>query len=188
MKNFLFLSALFFLVISCSDESIVQEQVSNVNQKKPSVTSSRFACTPQIIDINAGQNYLSGNITISNSSDFVFVTYNANTNWFFKELHLYVGPLSKVPQSNGNPRPGRFSYKIRFNNLASTYTFKVPLADVVKDANGCFIVAAHSSTVRTNANGGIVQSETGWAGYNNFSGGNWARYFDYCVCSAPVID
>lgn len=187
-KLLLFVPALFLLVISCSEESSLNSQGSVVSQSNLTTTSARYACAPEVIDINAGQTYLSGNVTIGNGADLLFVTYNANANWFFKELHLYVGPLSGVPQSNGNPKPGQFPYKVRFNSLTSTYTFEIPLASVVKDANGCYVVAAHSSMVKTNANGGIIQTETGWAGYDDFSGNNWARYFNYCGCPVEVAE
>lgn len=188
MKKVLLLSALFFLFFSCSEESNVKDQESNFIKNNPQVVLARYACSPEVIDINSGQNFLSGNITIGNNSDMLYVTYNANPNWFFKELHLYVGPLNQVPQSNGNPKPGQFPYKIKFNNLTSTYTFEIPLTNIVKDVNGCFVVAAHSSTVKTSANGGIIQTETGWAGYNDFSGSNWAKYFNYCLCSISVAE
>lgn len=173
VKKLLLLTIVSLFIVSCSDEKLIDE---NKNQ-------ARYACEPQVVDINAGQHILSGNVTIGNNADFLYVTYNANESWNFKELHLYVGPLSGVPTRNGNPIPGRFPYKVSFNTLNQSYTFEIPMSNVVRDQNGCFVVAAHSAMVKTNAGGSIIQSETGWAGYNDFPGNNWGRFFDYCACS-----
>jgi hypothetical protein len=160
----------------CSTES--NENSSSTEQISQ---SARLDCDPVVIDINAGQHYLSGNVTISNDLQNLFVTYNANEDWNFKELHLFVGDYEDVPTRNGNPVPGRFPYKVSFNQLTTTYTFTIPLSEVETDANGCFTVAAHSSMRRIGVNGGN-QTETGWAGYSEFPGNNWARYFNYCKC------
>ncbi|WP_395043220.1 hypothetical protein [Flavobacterium sp.] len=175
MKKHLLFLALIILTVSCTEDNALQSNSTN--------SIARYSCAQEVININAGQNYLSGNVTIGNNSDFLYVDYNANENWHFTELHLYVGPLSGVPQKNGNPIPGQFPYKVTFNQLTSNYTFEIPMANVQKDANGCFVVAAHSSMRKTNENGSIIQTETGWAGYDDFSGNNWARYFNYCTCT-----
>lgn len=167
----------------CSNEEINPENTTST----VTVQSARYdQCEPQVFDINAGQHLLSGNVTVSNDNDILTVQYNANTDWRFKELHLYVGPYSGVPLRNGNPIPGKFPYKVSFSQLTSTYTFTIPFSDIDLDPNGCFVIAAHSDMKKINGNGGIIQSETGWGGYSDFPGNNWARYFNYCKCVGTV--
>lgn len=190
MKKILLLLAIAVSAVGCSDDA---STATTANPKAlgkcgqpgtPTVIVPEYLCTPQVVDINAGQNILAGNVTIGNSaSGMLYVTYNANANWKFTQLHLYVGTLSGVPQKNGNPSPGKFPYSATLNGTTTTYTFQIPLADVQKEANGCFVVAAHANMSKMNAWGNVIQCETGWAGYNDLSGNNWARYFDQCSCS-----
>lgn len=180
MKKFLllFLLSLGFLV-GCSNESVVTEKTTESGARLD-------GCDAQVFDINAGQHILSGNVSVQNDFVNLYVTYNANSDWRFKELHLFVGPYANVPTRNGNPVPGRFPYKVNFNQLTSTYTFTIPFTAIAVDQNGCYVVAAHSSMRKVNGNGGVIQSETGWGGYNDFPGNNWARYFNYCKCIGVV--
>lgn len=176
MKKILLVSIFSIAILTgCSTESN-ENTLSNETSQ-----SARLDCEPVVVDINAGQHILAGNVTVNNDLTNLSVTYNATANWEFRELHLFVGNYADVPTRNGNPVPGRFPYKVSFNQLTTSYTFTIPLSDVQTDDNGCFVVAAHSSMRGTGGNGGN-QTETGWAGYSDFPGNNWARYFNYCKC------
>lgn len=183
MKKIVLALFLTGFLTGCSNEEVNPENPSSTS----SVQGARFdQCEPQVFDINAGQHILSGNITVNNNAEFLSVSYNAASDWRFNELHLYVGSYSGAPVRNGNPVPGQFPYKVTFNQLTSTYTFTIPFSEIELDPNGCFIIAAHSSMKKVNGNGGVIQSETGWAGYVDFPGNNWARYFNYCKCVGTV--
>lgn len=176
MKKIILLILIAFTVISCSDES-----ATNNNESDNSISRGTYSeCDPIEVDIMAGQSIYAGSISVENDLTNLYVTYTTTTNWFLKEVHLYVGTYAGIPSKNGNPTPGKFPYKASFSASKSTHTFTIPLSNIVRDANGCMYIAAHSSLKKV-VNGTTVQTETGWAGDLDFPGANWATYFQYCT-------
>ena len=71
----------------------------------------------------AGQHIEVGSVTVefhdelgTDASDFARVTYELNNDWYFEEVHLWIGndpsgyPQSTKGKSAGNPRIGHFPY------------------------------------------------------------------------------
>lgn len=159
-------------MLSCTTESSDELSAKNETPCTPTVT---------VEDIFAGQNILVGYLEVTNDDQNLFVSYNTENGWYMEELHVFVGDFDEVPDANGNPKPGRFVYKATLSPLLDTYTFTIPLNEVVVDAaSGCYVVAAHSVVKLSNGNGGYTQSETGWAGSLQFPGNNWATYLHHC--------
>ena len=124
----------------------------------------------------AGQNINAGTINVSNTGTQVIVTYNTTGGWELEETHLYIGTAEDVQPStgNGSPIPGQFPYKEAHSGITS-YTWVLP-----RPIEPCFIVAAHASVVKTDANGS-TQQETAWSEGESFlQQGNWATYSEYC--------
>lgn len=140
------------------------------------------------VDFLAGQNIVAGKITISNSVDKLYVTYETTGGWVIGKTHLYVGTLSGLPVNRaGNPVVGQFPYSNSFSPYVSTYTYEFDLASF----SDCFIVAAHAEVHLLNQSGGVVQSETAWsAGTRINTKGNWASYVSYCkqVCQTCTYE
>ena len=169
-------------MFSCSEESVSNQETTTNYQSDIQSSARQLNCPPTVQNIMAGQNYLAGNVTVGNDSDNLYVTYQAAANWYFDELHLFVGNYQDIVLKNGNPAPGQFPYKISFNSNTQMYTFVIPLTQIT-NIDGCFTVAAHASMRKKNSNGQTIQTETGWSGTSDFPGNNWAKYFNYCLCS-----
>lgn len=181
-KLFLFLT-LAFLIVNCTTEPISTDIQTEAKETKSSSLTAKGTyseCDPISINIMAGQFTNAGTILVENDATNLYVTYHALENWFFSEMHLYVGPFAGVSAKNGNPIPGQFPYKKTFNTLVQDYTFIIPLSSITLDANKCLYIAAHSS-MKNIVNGTVVRTETGWAGDIKFPGKNWATYFNYCL-------
>ena len=192
MKKIILIMVLAFMIVNCTNEPVSTDIQPEAKQWNSSYLTSKgiySECDPVSINIMAGQFTNSGTILVENDATNLYVTYNALQNWYFSEMHLYVGPYSNVPAQNGNPVPGQFPYKKSFNPLVQTYTFTIPLSSITLDANKCMYIAAHSS-MKNIVDGIVIRTETGWAGDIKFPGKNWATYFNYCLrtCTPPPPD
>ena len=140
-------------------------------------------CPPTIVNLLAGQTINSGTVTVSNDSNFVYVTYTTINDWRLTQTHLYVGDCALIPVNNpGNPIPGQFPYKGTHDKVTEV-NYQIPIS--VFGANTCVCVAAHAVVVRVNGANQVVQTETGWGEGTliNLSGGNWGMKFNYCACT-----
>jgi hypothetical protein len=131
----------------------------------------------------AGQNIPMGSVTFNNDKDGnIYVTYSASGNWYFTELHLFVGSdLASLPvNKSGMAVPGQFPYKVVFTSPynVQSYTFKIPGL-----TGDCFYIAAHSAVVEMKC-GQILQSQTAWgdgcSGQPISSKGSWGTFFSAC--------
>ena len=192
MKKIILMLVLAFVSVNCANDPVSTETPTEAKESNSSSLTSKGTyseCDPVSINIMAGQFTNSGKILVENDATNLYVTYTALSNWYFSELHLFVGPYASIPTQNGNPVPGQFPYKKTFNPLVQSYTFTIPISSITLDANKCFYIAAHSS-MKNVVNGTIVKTETGWAGDIKFPGKNWATYFNYCLrtCTTPPPD
>lgn len=190
MKKIITLVVFAFLTVNCTDEPVgtdIQTEAKQLDSSTATAKGTYSECDPISINIMAGQFTNAGKVLIENDATNLYVTYTAIQDWYFSELHLYVGPYANIPAKNGNPIPGQFPYKKSFNPLVQSYTFTIPLSSITLDANRCLFIAAHSS-MKNIVNGTVIRTETGWAGDINFPGKNWATYFNYCLrtCDTPT--
>lgn len=94
-------------------------------------------CTdPAVYDLFAIRDKDVGSVTISNDDQNLYVTYFTTKS--LQKLFLWIGrDLKDMPRTQtGNPVLANFLYKANANN-ASTYTFKIPLADLAKKQLDC---------------------------------------------------
>lgn len=128
----------------------------------------------------AGQNIPMGTLEYANDATNVYVSYTANPDWYFTEVHLYVGDLSLTPKSGGGtPAPGKFPMKRTFSNstLSQYEEFVIPISSISSTS----IVAAHAATIRVEE-GDVVAKETAWAAGTRFtSNKNWATYANLTI-------
>jgi hypothetical protein len=140
-------------------------------------------CEPTVTTLIAGQTINAGTISVTNDNSFIYVTYTTANGYVLTETHLYVGPQALIPTNKpGNPIPGQFPYGNIHSNL-TTYTYAVPLSSIPLGA--CGVIAAHSVVKKLDANGQVIESQTGWGNGTqiNLSSGNWGMAFPYCSCS-----
>ena len=192
MKKLL-LPALFAatVFISCkkntetiAPESTGPQYVSGLQNKpyEPGTTGRVGDCLATEVDLIAGQTMVAGTVSVTNDESNIYVTYTTTGNWVLTQTHLYVGDCALIPVNNpGNPIPGQFPYSGSHSNLTSV-TYTVPISAIPPGSCGC--IAAHGVVKELNANGGTIQTQTGWGNgvRINLSGGNWGMKFDYCSC------
>ena len=125
-------------------------------------------------DLMAGQNVVSGIVTVDVVDGNVVVSYSTDGDWVIEETHLYIGPLAGLPTNGGgNPQVGQFPY---------SDTHPVGTTDVDYTGPGliegeCVYVAAHA--VVTNTVTG--ETETAWGQGIPIGGNSWAMMFEYCL-------
>lgn len=139
-------------------------------------------CPPTAVTLVAGQTINSGQVTVSNDANYVYVTYETANGYSLTQTHLYVGNCNSIPVNNpGNPIPGQFPYQGTHNNINS-YTYQIPIS--VMNGATCGCVAAHAVVQKRDASGRVIDQQTGWGNgvRINLTGGNWGMKFNYCVC------
>lgn len=144
-------------------------------------TPPASTCTPKIVTLFAGQTIDAGNVTVTNDANFIYVTYNTANGYVLTQTHLFVGECALIPVNKpGNPIPGQFPYSSPHSNLTS-YTYQIPIMAIPVGACGC--IAAHAVVVKLNAEGQVVDQQTGWGNGTVINpDGQWGMKFDYCSC------
>jgi len=133
----------------------------------------------------AGQNIPVGTVKVSNDCTNLLITYIMSGDWSLQDTHVAVEEVfSNIPENNGNPTPGQFRYHDSpWENPLGTYT--IPLVDST-DPNPHDWAGDDTLYIATH---GVVYGsgghETAWAGDKEFSGANWALYFEYTVQVCP---
>ncbi len=109
--------------------------------------SSRAGETdPLSMTLYAGKDIPVGDVTVWNDCEWLHVTYEVypDSDWYLKETHLEVAAsLDAIPQVNGNPVPGKFTYAGYYDELIKEVTYEVPLEDAW-NAGDTLYVAAHA--------------------------------------------
>ncbi|WP_296618389.1 LruC domain-containing protein [Marivirga sp.] len=137
----------------------------------------------------AGQHTVAGNMQVMHDKEYLYVTYNVTQEGvYLKEVHLDLfnddNDFTDVPHKNGNPIPGKFEYKMEWEDgdMQTSHTVKINRSDAGLDEIDCINIAAHAA---------LSNGETAWGGVCedpqsfDFPGKNWATYFKYCfpVCT-----
>lgn len=185
-KLFYFCAFLFMLSFgSCETEDVAKNsensnKAASSETTNPDILNNFSACVT--VDLIAGQQYDSGEVSVYFDVDNVYVEYRANTNWLIKKTHLYVGDFQLVPTNNsGSPVPGQFPISTNFPNGTSQAVYTISKANLPE----CFTITAHAEVVRLQ-NGSVVQTETAWGEGVRFTNKNWAMYFS--VCQSDCFD
>jgi hypothetical protein len=64
--------------------------------------------------------------------------------------------------------------------LVSAFTYVIAKQDLSLDTNNSIVIAAHAVVVQVDADGNVIESETGWGDGERFvERGSWATYFQY---------
>lgn len=120
---------------------------------------------PYRTDLIAGQHTDAGDVLVWNDEENLYVKYLARDGWCLAETHLAVaGVLADILQTgndkpqanngkskagngkqqtvNGNPIPGQFAYRERYDPCVGSDTFEIPLGDWSKGDE--LFIAAHA--------------------------------------------
>ncbi|TGC09218.1 hypothetical protein CUN85_07595 [Methanolobus halotolerans] len=132
------------------------------------------------VKLVAGQHIDAGYVNAKVVEDYLYVTYKTTDGWKLHDTHLYVG--TEEPNKHA---PGQFPYKSGKLSEVTSYTYKIPLSDIVSDCEKgdkeIVYLAAHADVKKSGAG-----SETAWGeGDLIREKGPWAMYFDMklkCIC------
>lgn len=133
------------------------------------------------VTLFAGQTIDAGTVTIKNNSDTLCIQTTTSGNWLMTGLsvELALDPAA-IPNKNGNPIPGHFTYKYTFDPAEDSYQVCISLADHGYQPGQVVYVAVHTdlSEFREDI---VVQTQTGWGDGDPFPGNNWATYIAYTI-------
>jgi len=148
-------------------------------------------CTPDTMDLIAGQTIVAGDVTIINDGTTLFVTIQTQDGWSLTESHLQIGdsldgfPLTK----KGNPKVGNFDHQEEHALGTTEFTYEFLLADLGLDPTdeGTITIAVHAVVVQIEA-GEIIAEETAWKQGERFvDKGNWAMFNTYDIQNCLII-
>ena len=139
--------------------------------------------TPTVVNLIAGGGGKTkgvvdvGDVTVTNDADNLYVTYMTTGPWCMTATSLQVATsLAGIPQSKGNPVPGKFQYQ-GTSSCATTIEYPIQNTWAVGQT---LDIAAYAQVTNH------VISEGAWGAGTAFSGKNWAAYFTYTIQN-PVV-
>ncbi len=182
-----FISIIFFSCEKNQDQVYQNQPITNASNDgtgSPILagrTSTGFECPETTTELTAGQFFNSGDVTVTNDQNFIYVTYTTANGYLLTQTHLFVGGCSAIPVNNqGNPVPGQFPNKTVHNN-STTYTYQIPITSI--PAGNCGCIAAHAVVIKLNELGEVIDQQTAWGkGVRINPTGNWGMKFSYCSC------
>ncbi len=129
----------------------------------------------ETVDLIAGGNQVIGNVTVTNDTTNIYVTYTTIDGWLLNETHLQVAEeIADIPQTKkGNPKVGKFDNSNIHDPCVTQVEYTIlndyTTGDVV-------IIAAHAAV------DGPTTYESAWGNGTEFAEDrNWAMYFTYTI-------
>ena len=101
-------------------------------------------CKPTVTNLIAGQHINVGTVTAWDDGAYLYVRYSTTDGWVLTETHLAVAAsLDEIPQTKkGNPKVGKFSYRMMHDPAVSKYTYVIDLGEW--EASTELYIAAHA--------------------------------------------
>jgi len=130
----------------------------------------------------AGQTIEAGTVTMEVVGSDLTITYDTYGGWELQETHVWVGSdLADMPQTRqGNPKIGNFPYQSGDITGATSYSVSIPLLQLgfaCPSGDIEYFVAAHAAVQLVDANGAVIQTETGWSDGDRYvERGMWGTY------------
>lgn len=137
--------------------------------------------TPEQVKLIAGRTMDAGTVFVGNDATYLYVVYTTSNGWVMTDTHLDISTsVSGIPQKNGNPIPGHFTYSQALNQ--QTYCmFAIPLSSLNLEPGTTVYIAAHADLLQLNGVHTVIQTQTGWGDGYSFPGKNWAMYFGFTI-------
>jgi hypothetical protein len=101
-------------------------QVPTTEQSGITYLTKGTEAVPDEFPLYAGQDIPVGTVYVWNDGEELHVVYNTTGGWEMTETHLAVAiELEVIPQKNGNPIPGKFSYQCCYDENAAQWVFQI---------------------------------------------------------------
>ncbi len=151
---------------------------------------TNYCGTPTTVDLLNAQHVKIGTVTVINSAQNLYVTYNVQgSGWLLSKLQLYAGDCSGVPLTyQGCPNINQFTRKLSFCGYyyPAKYTITIPLSNLPQ----CFCIAARAEVVKRSG-WSYCNNTIAWAQGTTIGQGSTAgASFSYCKqsCGGPSTD
>lgn len=131
------------------------------------------------VDLTSGRQHVKvGTVEAELEGSILTVTYRADPGWKIYLTHMDVAASpGDLPQNkNGNPTPGRFTYKKGHKPAVEQYSYAVDIVGEGLDGAAEIFIAAHAGLFNEVD---PAKKKSAWAGGLEFPGKNWATYFVY---------
>jgi hypothetical protein len=147
-----------------------------------------------------------GDVVVWDEGDYLYlVAMMANwidddweeSGWNILDAHAHVAVnATDIPQKNGNPRPGKFDLHFEDGEWEEedgeeiiAGGWEIMLTQDMKDA-GTVYIALHLEVVNDQGTEDTSDDvdESVWADGPDFTGKNWATYFEYELGSNPPLE
>ncbi|MEN8131093.1 MAG: hypothetical protein ABFS45_13040 [Pseudomonadota bacterium] len=140
---------------------------------------------PVLADLVAGQHTDSGDVSVCNEADTLYVQYATVDGWLMTETHLVVEqhPESIPQMGSGNPKIGHFTYQRTYTPGTNEDTYEIDLSGLGLVEGDEIVIAAHAVVQLADEEGNLIQQETAWGDGEDFAGRNWATYITYTLQS-----
>ena len=159
----------------------------------PVAVFAHTADAPFTTDLTAGGGNIKsaidvGDVLVWNDGDYLYVEYVVtDANWCLTETHLEVAiALEDIPQRNGNPPPGKFTYKGEHDCVAGA-SYTIPLTWA---ADTELLIAAHGvvESGGTHGLGAMLPDQVTIV--TTFPGLDYGApsYFDIAVSGGTMLD
>jgi hypothetical protein len=159
----------------------------------PVAAFAHMADDPFVTDLTAGGGNIKsamdvGDVLVWNDGDYLYVKYVVTDgDWCLTETHLEVGvDPEDIPQANGNPPPGQFSYGGE-HDCVMDVTYSIALT---WDLGTEIFIAAHGvvQTGGANGMGGTLPDQVTIATTYPGLGFGAPGYFDITVSGGTMLD
>lgn len=159
----------------------------------PVAVFAHTADDPFVTDLTAGGGNIKsakdvGDVKVWNDGEHLFVEYVVTDDeWCLVETHLEVATsLEDIPQRNGNPPPGKFSYKGEHDCVAEV-TYSIPLS---WEPGTELVIAAHGvvQTGGINGLGALLPDQVTMATMFPGLAYGTPSYFDVAISGGTMLD
>jgi hypothetical protein len=201
-KQLVIFLCVFALLLSCKKQRIGKDSESSQQQQQftpfyePSTDShgQPHCGTMFTTDLKIEDGTNIGTVDVSNDSQFLFLTYHLNSDWYLTGAQSFAGEKNSMPlTTQGSPNYNQFPGKETLNpcDLIQNLTFKILLSQLHSDpANQCpsgeqFFIGMRASVKQISnpsdcAAGASIEAWAAPVLINPGDASEWATAFYYC--------
>jgi len=179
------IAAIFF---SCDTENYQippktdSDAVTQKSLKTGETTETPEFCNPDVIYNFSTEVGLAGaELTVNDDGINLYVTFQAETDWYLIKTGLYVGDQAGIPDTEGDPELLTYHSTSRTGETSVSYV--IPIADLPE----CFVLAAGVKVVQYNDAGEWINKTFGYVTDVPYGANLWEAYGEYCKqeCEEP---
>jgi hypothetical protein len=132
-------------------------------------------CNPDVIYNFSTEVGLAGaKLSVNDDGTNLYVTFEAETDWYLIKTGLYVGDEAGIPATGGNPELLTYHSSSRTGQASVSYV--IPIADLPE----CFVLAAAVKVVQYDAAGSWINKTYGYVTDVSYGANLWEAYGEYC--------